>query len=325
MDTRLDNVRITPTDRRSQFGYKRYNTTTWLLFFRYIVLNDNAYDLRIRMPMWRFFEYVKWWYLQKVASWEKFHVVIRDMDSGELITFVPSWRFTETYKNRVMYKFYHTLDMKLYYWITLTTVPYTGNSIYDYASKFKSDLAKLWKRFYDYQKKYDKDIKFIRVYELTKNNTLHVHVAIFSKLTDNILKKNIVLQNNTFGFVKAYKYVGHELKSFKSKDNQTWYETYVSKYYESWYKDGKVSWKYKGMQRSSNKTMNYVLKYMNKNGSQLHHALFTFFRVRTYAISRNITFPKITRVDTDGNKQYELDHYYRASPEDLSFSDSIED
>ncbi len=296
---RLDNIRITVTK-----NYRTYGSGVWLMYFRYIILNDNKGMMRVRIPLWRFFEYVKWWYQRKIKEWKKITITVRNVESGELFSFVPFWRFTDEYKNRVMFKFYSTLGRKIHYWITLTTTAYSGQDIYEYAEGFKKNLAGLWRRFYLYQKKWDKDIEFVRVYEITKKNTLHVHCAVFTKLTDSVLKQNIVIQNEKFGFVKIFKYTAHEMKTFVSPKGKE-YQTFVSRSHESWFDDGVVRWKYKGVQRSSNKLMNYLLKYMNKDSPEIHRALFTFFKVRTYSISRNFKSPMLTRPSSDN---FEFDH-----------------
>ncbi len=241
-----------------------------------------------------FWQYIMYWYTTKIKFWESFRIIIQNTLSGRRIDINPSYRFTEDYKNKILYKFYHTLDMKLYYWVTLTTQAYEGQDWLEYTRGMKINLDKMWKRFYDYQKKYDKGFKFIRVYELTKKNTLHVHVAIYSKLSDKILRKNFIKQVEKFGWVKIFKYTDHQKQGFVSKKG-TFYDAWVSNTWESWYNEGYVKWKRKPKNMSSNKLINYLMKYMTKNASLLHRALFTFFRIRTYSISRNMKLPGFTR------------------------------
>ncbi len=289
----------------------------------------------------KFWEYLMDWYERRVQYWKKFRIAIRSTDpvtgSIETISFSPSYRFTTQYRNNVLHKLYGTLKLKLHYWITLTTVAYsplassprdaptpTGMSSHggetpypknthwlDWSLKLKADVKLMWKRFYDYQKKYDRSFKYIRVYELTKKNTLHVHIAIYSKLTDRILKKNIVIQNDRFGWIKAYKYTDHKLEAFVSKKKNI-YDAYVSNSYESWYKDGKVKWRKKEKSRSSNKTLNYLLKYMSKDTPLLHRAIFTFFRVRTYSVSRNLDLVVSPRKLSDDEREWIFERKYIA-------------
>lgn len=295
---------------------KRWRSPSNIDLVHYFVQRDLLKNKKSRFTRFKsydhFFKYLVYWYKYKVTNWSRLYIVVKNKTTSQEFNMSPILRFTDQYQRRIMYKFFHTLDYKLYYWITLTTVAYTGKDWFEYASKMKNDVKYMWSRFYDYQKKYDKNIKYVRVYELTKKNTLHVHIAVFTKLTDNILKRNIVIQNNKFGFVKCMKYTDHKLvgKILKTKDGVKQFDVYRSREWESWYDKGKVTWKYKRMSESSYKLINYVIKYLSKNTSLLHQAIFSFFRIRSYSISKNFKIPAFTRKSSDEFERVRLDWLY---------------
>lgn len=245
---------------------------------------------------------------ENAEFYKLFRIRLTSSETNETIEFMPVRRFTEQYSKRIHYKLFNLYQLPVYYWLTLTTST-KCNHIQpcgvELASHFdrvmKEDHRFMWKEFYDYIRKYNKEFLFLRTYELTKNNTIHVHIAIFQQNVNKLLE-SCFNHWSKYGYFKLYRFQDyspsindqgkliHVAKKYE-------YRTYKTEYHPYSRRSG--HWEFRGVVANTYLVVNYLLKYMLKNPPKSTQAIFSHYRIRSYAVSRKLPLNKFTRTDAD--------------------------
>lgn len=241
--------------------------------------------------------------------YRNFRIKLTSSKTGDTLEFSPVRRYTEQYAKRIHYKLFNLYQMPVYYWLTLTTsikcnhIQPCGIELASHFDKvMKKDHRFMWKEFYDYIRKYNKEFLFLRTFELTKNNTIHVHIAIFQKHVDRLLE-SCFNHWSKYGFFKLYRFSDYspsinEQGKLIHVAKKYEYRTYKNEYHP-YHKRNSGRWEFRGIVVNTYLVVNYLLKYMLKNPSKSTQAIFTHYRIRSYAVARKLPINRFTRTDVD--------------------------
>ncbi len=144
-----------------------------------------------------------------------------------------------------------------------------------------------------------KNVDYFRVLEFTKKLTLHIHLAVFTHFSRPRIIQISNYWTKNFAFIKLFTFSDHQIETkvsevsiilhkFLGSDDLPTAKTYAQ-VSESWVKDGKLRFNPPEHQEVGGRVMRYVHKYMTKNPPLHHQAIFTKFRIRTFACSRKVS------------------------------------
>ncbi len=217
-------------------------------------------------------------------------------------------RFTRLYGNSIYNKLKVLEGLTLHSFWTLTTkVDGTLMGFHDVLSLVKNG----WRDLRSLMGKIGvKNVDYLRVYELTKNYGLHIHVAFYTRLSAREIKLLGEYWSRNIGFVKIYTYTNHRSvfkdNVFKEawrvyKEDQVIYPEVWADRRESWVTDNKLIMGKATMIRIDQKVNKYIHKYMVKLPSLTMQAVISDNRLRSYACSR--TLNKLVKIVRDKFKE----------------------
>ncbi len=217
-------------------------------------------------------------------------------------------RFTEAYGNSIYAKLKPLQGSTLQSFWTLTTRvdgTLTGFKQVNYRMKRAwMDLRSLWAKDVKLDgrviAKGMKGVDYLRVFELTDNFGLHIHIAFFTAMDQYMMVKLMDYWNRFHGNVKVFTFTGHTVEyersevseimhHFMSSDGFDYGRTMAWKS-ESWvYKNGKIVFNEPEWANAGSMVIKYVYKYMVKLPSIEKQAVLTDAHIRTYACSRSVS------------------------------------
>ncbi len=219
-------------------------------------------------------------------------------------------RFTERYGNMIYAKLRPLQGSVLHSFWTLTTkVDGTLGGFHQVNEKIKrgwADFRSLWSKDVRIDGKVvSKGIKamdYLRVFELTKNFGMHIHIAIFNAIDEAMMVKLMIYWNKHHGWTKVYSFTGHEIQYERSEVSMIMHKYLSTDGFdygrtmawssESWVT--RVNGKYKIVfneaewVNAGSIAIKYVYKYMVKMPSIEKRAVLTDNRIRTYSCSKNV-------------------------------------
>ncbi len=217
-------------------------------------------------------------------------------------------RFTELYGNSIYNKLKVLDNLRLYSFWTLTTkvdgTVLGFHNVLDLVKKGWRDLRSLL------AKKGLKKLLYLRVYELTKNYGLHIHVAFYSPMTEEQVIALSLFWRRTRGFVKIYVYSMHRSEFESSVVRDAWspyveprllYPKVYAQRRESWVTGNELIFSKPVDVRIDQKVSSYIYKYMVKRPNKSHQAVLSDNRIRTYSCSMQLN--KLVKLMRDKFKE----------------------
>lgn len=213
----------------------------------------------------KFMEHMELWFRMKVERMKKFRVVLRD--GNDEISFCPPIRFSDQYAKRTAYRVYPLSDLFVHSFWTLTFRGFGGMSAspHDYFNKMRG-VSKAWGQFRAYVAKMGIKIDYIRSYEVSKSGMLHIHVGVYTLMSNAEVEKLYRYWHYKFGWVKVFIFTGD------------------TSYY-SFFIDDVLEWREDNKRKSDKMNVGYIWKYMLKPPSIRDMAILSWFRVRSYSAS----------------------------------------
>ncbi len=204
-------------------------------------------------------------------------------------------RFTELYGNSIYNKLKVLDNLRLYsFWTLTTTVDGTKigfDRVLDLIKKGWRDLRSLL------AKNGLKNLLYLRVYELTKNYGLHIHVAFYSPMTEKQIVAIAKFWIRTRGHVKIFIYSSHISSYTTSVFKRAW-SPYVNEKMqtpqvmasrqESWVTGETLKFGPAQQVRIDQKVSSYIYKYMVKRPNKSHQAVLSDNKIRTYSCSMEL-------------------------------------
>ena len=216
-------------------------------------------------------------------------------------------RFTEDYGNRIYSKLKPLQGSTLHsFWSLTTTVDGTLTGFYQVNARIKRawmDFRSLWAKDVkidgEVVAKGMKGVDYLRVFELTDNFGLHVHIAFFTPIDHPMMVKLIDYWNRKHGWVKVFAFTGHTIQYERSEVSEIMHHFMSSDGFdygrtmawgaESWvYENGEIKFNEAEWVNAGSIVIQYVYKYMVKIPSIEKQAVLTDAHIRTYACSKNV-------------------------------------
>lgn len=249
------------------------------------------------------------------ANYEKTFLKV-NWSEGETRFYPLKIRYTKLYQNYILAKIINLKDLRLYSFITLTTKAgqLFGESELDAISRAVELAKKKWKYVRDiFVKNGIKKPMYIRSFEFAKtdNRMFHLHISIFTAIPHQLIEKIARFWAKKVGYQKVYLYHSHEIASFEDK------QTLYAEELEGWAlysEDGKFEhfeWKEKGKKKVGHKAVTYVMKYTVKAPGLESQALMSYFKLRSYSISRSVS-DYLKYFQEEYKNQFEVEELGRA-------------
>ncbi len=159
-----------------------------------------------------------------------------------------------------------------------------------------------------------KNMDYLRVFELTKNYVLHIHLAIFVHIDPIRLKALVKYWDKNVGFVKLFTYSDHMMSYVKTPIAMAMFSEFSNDEFpsvkmkawmsESWVEKNEIYFLPAIEVSVGSKVAKYVHKYMTKTPPIEHRAIFAKFHVRSYACS-NLISKMLTSITEDWKDKQE--------------------
>lgn len=243
-------------------------------------------------------------FLTHFSTYENSYLKV-SYDSEQIRWYPLKIRFTERYSKSIYAKLKPLRGSRLMSFWTLTS------RIDGTKTGFHQQIQLVRKRWKDFRSLLAKDIKklgikgvkkpsYLRVYEITDNYAIHIHVAFFNTIPEKIMIRLMEYWNRNIGFVKVYTFIDHEITFDQSLVGHMMRSYYGSSReifgnvtavrQESWIQDGKAYFRHPKRVKSGSMVTQYVYKYMVKPQKVEKQAIIWSNRIRTYACSRGVSF-----------------------------------
>lgn len=238
----------------------------------------------------KYFEELERIYTNKVEDQRSFNVILRNKQDGTLSIFNPPIRFDPSYRKKTYYKLLPLQSLRARAFFTLT-FPQEENTAEGFENKIHEHRS-IWKKVRAFIWKFLGKMSYVKTFELTKANNLHIHIICFTHYASDQLKLFADYYRRYHGHIDIKSF--HYLKDDVVQTNKLWIHNTNHGVHERYCKYSGHHWvlydvrdPVEGKNQNSYVVTNYVMKYQFKEPSLVHRAIFSKFRIRTYSTSQD--------------------------------------